>query len=278
VAHPLESMAFSVLMSIYSKVKPDELLACLGSLSGQTIKADEVILVEDGPIAIELSDIIKQYKNFLNIISVPLSANVGLAQALNVGIMHCQHEVVFRMDADDVALPERFEKQMRLFKQGYDLVGGAIQEVDGHGQAIAIRQPPSSLGEIKKQLARRNPFNHMTVAFRASFVRECGGYPDVYLKEDYALWASMISKGARAANTGEILVRATAGREMYRRRGGFRNLKSEVALQRHLLRCGVTSFPKAIMYGSMRSVVFLMPSNIRGQIYELFLRKKGTAQ
>ena len=265
-------------MSVYSEEKPKNLNQCLQSLAQQTFKACEVILVEDGPVDSVLKEVIERHRNSLRIISVPLVKNVGLAQALNEGLKHCRHEFIARMDADDVALADRFEKQINLIQQGYDLVGGAILEVDQQNQPIAIRKPPLTEDEIRMQLPKRNPFNHMTVAFRADFVRECCGYPDVYLKEDYALWATMISNGARVANTSEILVRATAGREMYQRRGGLRYVKSEVALQRHFLNCGVSTLAKALLYGPLRSVVFLIPSRLRGWVYETFFRKRVQAQ
>lgn len=93
-------------------------------------------------------------------------------------------------------------------------------EVDRTGRPIAIRKVPSTEKEIRKFICHRNPFNHMTVAFRRSIVSDLGGYPDIFLKEDYALWACMLSRGVKMTNLEYILVNATAGSEMYRRRGG----------------------------------------------------------
>lgn len=99
------------------------------------------------------------------------------------------------------------------------------------------------------------------------------GYPDIHLKEDYALWASIFACGAKAANMPETLVRATTGRDMYRRRGGIRYALAEIALQKHLVNVGLKSKHMAILHGLARSTIFLMPSSIRGWIYKKILRK-----
>jgi len=266
-------LKFSVLMAVYYRDDPLILRYSLDSIFLNTLQPTELILVQDGPVGAELSAVIEECYKRDNVTLIKTPRNNGLAQALNTGLEHIKTEFVVRADADDLSLPNRFAFQINQLHADFDLVGGSILEVDKLNQPIAIRQPPLTQDEIRRQLSKRNPFNHMTVAFRADFVRDCGGYPDVYLKEDYALWATMISKGARVANTSDILVHATAGREMYKRRGGLRYVKSEVALQRHLLKCGVTTLPKALLYGFLRSVVFLAPSRLRGWVYETFLRK-----
>jgi glycosyltransferase involved in cell wall biosynthesis len=267
---------FSVLLSVYAKERPAYFNLAFSSIwDQQTLKPNQIVLVKDGPLTPGLDAEIKRWRVELGevLTLVELPVNVGLANALNQGLKHCKYEVVARMDTDDVALPHRFEKQIKLIHQGYDLVGGSILEVDEKNQPIAIRQPPMTQNEIQRMLSKRSPFNHMTVVFRKEFVRKCGGYPSFLRKQDYALWATMISKGASVANTADILVRASGGRNMYQRRGGLDYVKSEVALQRHLLRCGVTILPKAFLYGTLRSVVFLIPPRLRGWVYETFFRK-----
>jgi hypothetical protein len=126
--------------------------------------------------------------------------------------------------------------------------------------------------EIVVYARYRNPFNHMTVAYRSRLARICGGYPQIHLKEDYALWASMIGAGAKTQNLPDPLVHATAGVDMYRRRGGLRYALAEINLQRHLVRCGLKGTTSAALHGLLRASVFLMPAVLRGWIYEKYLR------
>src|SRR5690606_185023 len=76
------TMSFSVLMSIYHAEHPDHLRQALQSLLDQTLKADEVILVEDGPLPAVLTMIIESFRASLNINSIRLATNGGLAVAL----------------------------------------------------------------------------------------------------------------------------------------------------------------------------------------------------
>ena len=143
------------------------------------------------------------------------------------------------------------------------------------GKQLAVRRAVAQHDDIRRYAAYRNPFNHMTVAYRTDLALRCGGYPNIHLKEDYALWALMLASGARALNLPDILVLATAGREMYRRRGGLRYALAEIALQRHLVRNGLKSPPAALLQGLARSIVFIFPSFIRGWIYEKILRNSA---
>lgn len=104
-------MKFSVLMSLYHAEKPEFLRECLNSLQAQTRLADEMVVVFDGEIPPELVAVVSDFQAALNIKIVRLPENVGLGKALNFGINHCSHEHIFRMDSDDIALPQRFEQQ-----------------------------------------------------------------------------------------------------------------------------------------------------------------------
>ena len=266
---------FTVLMAFYQNDNPELFDRAINSVFENSISPSEFILVQDGPVPFELSRIINKYSHKSILKHLVLEKNCGLAKALNFGLDHVSYDYVFRADADDFNLPDRFEKQISMLMKGQDLVGGFIEEVDEFGKVNGIRTVPVTQRKIEQFLVRRNPFNHMTVAFRTEFVRECGGYPDIYLKEDYALWVKMISSGAKVANVNDVLVLVTAGNGMYRRRGGIKYIKSEILLQSHLVNCGSNNVLDAVLIGSIRSLVFLMPSYLRGFIYEKFLRKKS---
>ena len=116
---------FSVLLSVYKKEQPAYLRECLDSLFTQTLMPDEIVLVKDGPLTDELDRTIDEYVQLhpeLKVVALP--QNRGLGCALNEGLKHCSFSLVARMDTDDIAKPERFEKQIRVFRSG------RVQRVD----------------------------------------------------------------------------------------------------------------------------------------------------
>lgn len=265
---------FTILMAVYQGDDIALFEHAVQSVYKNTLLPDAFVLVIDGPIPEELEHTIKRYEAQHRIDVLHLPSNVGLARALNAGLVRVRTKWVLRADADDYNVPDRFALQAELIQidSSIELLGGAIQEVDPNGTQLAVRRTVEQHPDIRRYAAYRNPFNHMTVAYRTELALHCGGYPNIHLKEDYALWALMLASGARAHNLPDVLVRATAGREMYRRRGGLRYALAEIALQHHLVCTGLKSHPKALLHGLIRATVFLLPSVIRAWIYEKLLR------
>jgi glycosyltransferase involved in cell wall biosynthesis len=265
---------FSVLMSVYAKDSPDLFKNALRSVISNSILPTEFIVVADGELTVELSKILYHFSDHYPVKVVQLPRNLGLAKALNVGLSYISAEYTIRADADDFNYPNRFKLLLSRLDEGFDLVGSAIREVGKDGAEVAFRRCPLTEVEIRHFAKKRNPFNHMTVGYRTAAVVDVGGYPEIYLKEDYALWATLLSKGARVCNLDSVLVDATAGRDMYRRRGGLRYAFAELELQQHLVECGLKSIFCALIDGVMRSVLFLSPSFVREFVYLRFLRIK----
>ncbi len=266
---------FTVLMAVYGRDEPQLFERAVESVYGNTLPPDDFVLVVDGPTPQDLERVIERCVSGHGIRAVRLPENVGLANALNQGLSLIRTAWVVRADADDINLPYRFERQAEALQRAanaIDLSGGAIVEVDENDSPLAVREVPLDHSQIVAFLGRRNPFNHMTVAYRTAKAREAGGYPNIHLKEDYGLWASMIARGAKCGNLRDVLVRATAGRGMYRRRGGLRYAKSEWDLQLHLFRLGHKNLFSAIFDGWVRASVFFLTPRLRGWVYERFLR------
>lgn len=265
---------FTVLMAVYRGDDAALFERAVRSVFDNTLRPDAFILVVDGPIPLLLSATVTRLEAEFSLDVERLAQNVGLARGLNAGLARVQTEWVVRADADDFNLPERFERQARAASglDAPDLFGSAIREVERDGQPLAIRRPPSNHQDIVQYAQRRNPFNHMTVAYRKEVACRCGGYPLIHQKEDYGLWALMLKEGARTMNLADVLVDATTGRDMYRRRGGWRYALAEIDLQRHLVRCKLKSTFSATLHGLLRGAVFLLPAGLRGWIYERLLR------
>ena len=167
-------MKFSVLLSVYCKESPIYFRESLNSILSQTLRPSEIILVEDGPLTEELDNEITRYLDLhphLKVIT--LSINQGLGKALNEGLKHCSYDIVARMDTDDIAKPDRFEKQLAVFEKysDIDVVGAWIDEFeDDISDVKSVRKLPELPDDIRQFAKRRNPINHPVVMFRKSAV------------------------------------------------------------------------------------------------------------
>lgn len=268
---------FSVLLSVYYKENPKYLEESLNSIFVQTIRPNEVILVEDGELTDELYLTIakfeKKYKNIFKV--VKYKENRGLGVALHDGLLECSNEIVFRMDTDDICLPYRFEKQLNIFKNNdVDVVGGNIKEFDeGMLNETSMRIVPESDENIKKMMKKRNPLNHMTVAYKKSKVLEAGNYKDMLYFEDYYLWARMAKKGCIFRNVQEILVNVRGGNDMIKRRGGKKYIKPIIRFEKELLKLKIISRIEYLNNTLIRVFSALIPNSIRSILYKKALRK-----
>ena len=109
---------YSVLMSVYQKDDANALKESVDSILNQTVKTDNFVIVKDGPLTDELNQILDNYaKKYPEICIITLKKNVGLGKALHTGLLYCKHELVARMDADDIACPQRLEKELNFLKE-----------------------------------------------------------------------------------------------------------------------------------------------------------------
>jgi glycosyltransferase involved in cell wall biosynthesis len=266
---------FTVLMAVYGKDDLSLFEKAVFSVYDNTLRPDAFILVVDGPVSIEMKNLIFKLQHQYPIKTIFLPFNQGLARALNEGLKKVKTTWVVRADADDYNMPNRFVLQanaISLKEERIDIISGAIQEVDLDGTPLMIRRMPETHTDIMRLADIRSPFNHMAVAFRTECALKCGGYPDIYLKEDYALWGQILGTGGRAMNLSEILVFATTGKEMYRRRGGWKYAYAEIALQKHLVKYGIKSAIPAFIHGHARALIFVLPTFIRSLVYRRLLR------
>lgn len=269
-------MSFSVLISLYYKEKSDNLIESLKSVFSQTMRAEEVIVVEDGLLNKELYDVLDEFAAlYPELIRVKLNQNMGLGRALNEGLKHCNNDLIIRMDTDDISYPDRFEKQI-TFMEKYpevDISSGWIVEFEGTKENIkAIKKLPESHIELTTYIKTRCPINHPAAIFKKSKVLEVGGYKHFPLFEDYYLWGRMMQKGAIFANIQEPLLYFRISDEMFKRRGGLKYAFNSVRLQNKLYELGLISLAATVKSCFIRSVVYLMPNFIRRYIYSKFLR------
>lgn len=270
---------FSVVTSVYRNDKPDFVRCALESIiSLQTLKPSEVVLVVDGPVLQDMANILKDYHQNspipFNIIWLP--ENVGLGTALRVGVEAATYDIVARMDADDVALPDRFEKQISFLVSHPEIavLGGQIAEFIGNeSNIVGYRYVPCEQSKINKMIKIRCPFNHVSVMFRRDRVLEVGNYMDWHFNEDYFLWIRMFEYGCKFANLPDTLVNVRIGKEMYARRGGLEYFKSEKGLQNYMLKKGIINFPRYAYNVFGRFIIqVLLPNSIRAFVFKTFFR------
>jgi len=262
---------FSVLISVYDKEKPKFLDACLASIKNQTLPPTEVILVEDGPISDALISIIDSYRQHLNIVSVKISINKGLANALNVGIDHCSHDLVARMDSDDFCYPTRFQVQVTYMLNNPDVacMSCFVEEWDDSlSKMLSVRPVPISKQDVFSFIRFASPINHPACIYRKSSVLDVGCYPSIY-PEDLYLWANLLAKGYVITNLPDRLMKMRAGSSMIKRRGlGF--FWGEARYYLHLYRLGLTPLYLFIVVILLRFILRLSPPFIRDLMYRNF--------
>ena len=273
----MQEQAFSVSMCVYGKDNAAHFKTAVDSILNQTVKPSEVVLVVDGPVPSELDEIISEYEKNSSFNVIRLPENKGHGEARRCGLSNCKNELVALMDADDISVPDRFEKQLEMFENDAELaiVGGNITEfIDTPENVVAKRIVPSLDSDIKEYMKKRCPFNQMTVMFKKSLVDKVGGYVDWYCDEDYYLWLRMHLAGMKFANTEDILVNARVGRDMYNRRGGWKYFKSEAKLQKFMRKNKVIGFSTYFMNVAKRFIVqVLLPNRLRGWVFKKFARK-----
>ncbi len=273
----MDNICFSVLMSLYAKERPEYLCQSLDSVFNQTLPPDEVVMVEDGPLTPELYNVLDEYaKIHPELKRIPLKENSGLGKALNEGLKNCTHDIVARMDTDDIASHDRFEKQLRVFKiyPQAEVVSSWITEFENTpDNVIAIRKLPEFPYEIYKYGKKRCPVNHPAVMFKRHTVQFAGGYLPFPLFEDYYLWVRLLMNGATFYNIQECLLNFRTSLEMYKRRGGWEHGLNEIKFQFKIRRLGYINTQTFLMNVSIRFFTRVIPNSWRVFIYKHLLRR-----
>ncbi len=267
-------LPFSVIMPVYHGDAPEYVEEALQSLQEQTKAADEIVVIQDGPVPEKLSNLLQSWTQRMPTLKqVVLAENMGLSAALNAGIEAANHEWLARMDADDVCEKDRFEKQLaRIRKEpALALLGSWITEYDEHMQeSIAVRKLPAAHEDILRYARWRCPFNHMTVMYRKSVLKKLGKYKNYgAVGDDYELWARFLMQGYRVANIPESLVKARTGTQFYtKRRRGIAYLKNELREVNDLYKLGLLNPLHYLFHVSVKAIVRLSPSPLVKLFYK----------
>lgn len=269
---------YSILMSVYGGEQPGYFRKSLQSIYEQTYKADEVIVICDGPLTDELNAVLDEYTEKLNgsLKTVKLPEKSGTAHCANTGLARCSNEYIMKMDSDDICLPDRAERQMTFLTQhpDIDILGGYIEEFKSDtGENLGIRKTPSDDAEIRKFAKRRAPFNNQTLVYKKTIAEKIGGYCDDLKRcEDYDFMVRMLIEGAKSANLPEVLVKYRVNPANLSRRRNYINTKSFIAVRKKIYKMGYSSFWDFIIPCCGQILLFITPSFLTGFLYKKILR------
>ena len=274
----MRSVTFSVLMSIYKGDDAQHLSESLNSIYElQTKKPDQIVLVIDGPVSDELKHVVDDFESRHPSVArvVWCEKNNGLGLALKKGTEFCTCDYILRMDADDLSVSDRFERQIKYAREHpeIDAFGGYIEEFNSMpGDIKQLRKVPIKEQDIRKMLKQRNPMNHVAMCMKKSSLEKVGGYESVLYCEDYFLWVKMLSADLKLSNMPIKLVDVRVGNGFIGKRNAKERIKSWKYIQRYMLKHGMTSWWNSLVAMVAIRLFVYMPSSIKATAYKRFLR------
>jgi glycosyltransferase involved in cell wall biosynthesis len=243
----------------------------LDSIKNQTLLPSELVIIQDGEMPYDIENILFLYDN-LDIKLFVNENNMGLPYSLNLGLSHCQYDLVFRMDADDVCEISRIEIQYKemISNDKLILLGSNVSLINFESDVInKSREVPLDNIEIRKIMYFKNPFNHPSVVFRKSKLLDVGGYTNLFLYEDWYLWIKLSSnKDNIFKNLDEKLLKYRI--RLFDERRGLKIIKAEFLFYKKLFHekhINLSFFTSIII---TKSIVRILPNRLYIQLKHFF--------
>lgn len=204
----IDNILISVVLPVYNADKYLE--SAIDSVLLQTHDNFELIIINDGSSDNSLL-ILEEYAKKDKRIKLINRENKGLVASLNEGINTAKGKYIARMDADDISLPNRFEKQIELLEsKNIDICGCHYLLVDEQNNINGLNLTSLSHDMCFLSLASKVPFAHPSIMMRKEFLKENNllyGQSNYKIAEDFDLWMRMYEKGAKFGNVNDILFR-----------------------------------------------------------------------
>ena len=198
--HAIDKPFISVLMPVYNSER--YVADAIRSILAQSFGHFEFIVVDDGSTD-NSARVVAEFAGQDIRIRQLLLPHGGVAVALNAGVEVAQGQFIARMDADDIALPERFATQLAWMERtAVDVCGSSVKKF---GAEDGILWFPESHTAICHELLFRAGLLHPTVLMQADILK-CHRYDEQTAFEDYALWTRLALR-YRLGNVPQVLLR-----------------------------------------------------------------------
>jgi glycosyltransferase involved in cell wall biosynthesis len=226
--YSLQMPDLAVIMSIYHNDRLAFLKESVQSILDQTYSNFHYFLVFDGPVSQDIDEYVTSLPDERIRLS-RLEKNGGLASALNylleLLLKNPEYKFIARMDADDISMPIRFEKQRNflLSHSEVSVVGCMYEEIDTNGGHLSYKRLPVEHEDLRKRYFIRTPFAHPSVIYKRELIEKAGFYPtNTVLMEDNVLWGKALKSGLRFANIPEYMLKFRIDKNYFKRRSGIR--------------------------------------------------------
>ncbi|MDO4780797.1 MAG: glycosyltransferase [Candidatus Saccharibacteria bacterium] len=269
---------YCVIMTLYSGDDPEYFKQSFMSILQQTLLPAEIVIAFDGAVSNGLQAAYRAMRRLstVPVRSVRLSENKGHGAACNAAVKASSCELIGKLDADDIAFPDRFERQVSMFLQDDDLAvcSGHLAEFSGDTSVITSeRRVPSRQSEIRAFMRRRSPFNHPAVMYKRSAVLAVGGYPEIRRAEDYCLWVKLLAGGYKGANIDAPLVYFRASGDSYGRKKSWGNIVDSMRARWFGYKRGMSSLWDVFVVFVAHVILFILPRRTIAGFYKLVLRR-----
>lgn len=268
----------AVILPVYKNDKVPYIKLSFDSILNQTYGNIHLYVGVDGPVGEDLKVCLQEYEKDERISVEWFKENRGLAIVLNDLLDICfkaGYEYIARMDADDISMPNRIEKQMAFLQANpdIDVVGGAIEEIDensnSRGKTIVYPEGPNECYEF---FSRRNPHAHPAVLFRKSFFEKagCKYRPEYRQNQDTMLWLDGMSKGTKHANLQDVVLRFRFTNSLFKkRRNGWAFAKKQLHDRKIINKTLGYGFG-ATVFGYMMFCMLVSPPWVKKIAYKVF--------
>ena len=259
----------SILMPVYDGDHPVYLRKAIESILSQTYKNLEFLIIQDGVTRQQLLEVIQEYQDKYPIIRVVgLSRRSGIVAALNLGIDCGKGEYFVRMDADDMSLPERIEKQIAYLEARPELqfVSSFQDIINENDEVVGEYVTPITWEQAVKVMPWKVPFGHPSTLFRRSFFARVGKYRDIPRNQDTDLWFRAYLANAKGENIPEHLYQTRRSMEWAKRKGSLKVGLADFRIRRYYVAKG--NFPwYACLAPYVYFAVKLIPPSIFDKLY-----------
>lgn len=182
-------MHVTVVMAVYNGVQT--VAAAIESIRWQKYSDWDLLIIDDGS-SDGTTEVLESYTAADSRISlIRNNSNLGLPCSLNVGWRAARGELIARMDADDISLPERLRLQVDFMRKNLqvDVLGTGMYLMDDARKIVGSSFRPEFHEDLQERMYRENPFAHPSVMMRRSFLEALGGYDERLRRaQDADLW------------------------------------------------------------------------------------------